>query len=58
MKLNNIKNQFIVALISMSNMVFIACNSNSNKSNSSNSGNSESNSVSGCFFRQFVNIVD
>jgi hypothetical protein len=44
MKLNNIKKQFIVALISMSNMVFIACNSNSNKSNSSNSGNSESNS--------------
>ena len=33
-----------VVLISMSTMVFIACNSNSNKSNNSNLGNSESNS--------------
>ena len=47
MKLNNIKNikkHLAVALISMSTMVFIACNSNSNKSNNSKSGNSESNS--------------
>jgi hypothetical protein len=44
--MKNIKKYFAVALISMSTMVFIACNSNSNKSNSSNSGNSESNSSS------------
>jgi len=33
-----------VALISMSTIIFIACNSNSNKSNNYNLGNSESNS--------------
>ena len=42
--MKNIKKHLAVALISMSTMVFIACNSNSNKSNKSNSGNSESNS--------------
>ena len=42
--MKNIKKYFAVALISMSTMVFIACNSSSNKSNNSNSGNSESNS--------------
>ena len=44
--MKNIKKQLVVALISMSTMVFIACNSNSNKSNNSNSGKSESNSSS------------
>ena len=42
--MKNIKKHLAVALISMSTMVFIACNSNSSKSNNSNSGNSESNS--------------
>ena len=42
--MKNIKKHLAVALISMSSMIFIACNSNSNKSNNSNSGNSESNS--------------
>ena len=41
--MKNIKKYLAIALISMSAMVFIACNSNSNKSNNSNSGNSESN---------------
>ncbi len=44
--MKNIKKHLTVALISMSTMVFIACNGNSNKSNYSNSGNSESNSSS------------
>ena len=42
--MKNIKKHLAVALISVSTMVFIACNSNSNKSNNSNSGNSERNS--------------
>jgi len=44
--MKNIKKHLAVALISMSTMVFIACNSSSSKSNNSNSGNSESNSSS------------
>jgi uncharacterized protein with FMN-binding domain len=42
--MKNIKKHLAVALISISTMVFIACNSNSNKSNNTNSGNSERNS--------------
>ena len=42
--MKNIKKHLAVALISVSTMVFIACNSNSNKSNNSNSGNAERNS--------------
>jgi uncharacterized protein with FMN-binding domain len=42
--MRNIKKHLAVALFSLSTMVFIACNSNSNKSNNSDSGNSESNS--------------
>ena len=42
--MKNIQKHFAVALISISTMVFIACNSNSSKSNNSNSENSESNS--------------
>ena len=42
--MRNIKKHLAVALFSLSTMVFIACNSNSNKSNNSNSGNTESNS--------------
>ena len=42
--MKNIKKHLAVALLSLSTIVFIACNSNSNKSNNSNSGNSESNS--------------
>jgi len=42
--MKNIKKHLALALISMSTMVFFACNSNSNKSNNSNSGNSENNS--------------
>jgi len=42
--MRNIKKHLAVALFSLSTMVFIACDSNSNKSNNSNSGNSESNS--------------
>ena len=42
--MKNIKKHLAVALISVSTMLFIACNSNSNKSNNSNSGNAERNS--------------
>jgi len=42
--MKNIKKHLAIALFSLSTIVFIACNSNSNKSNNSNSGNSESNS--------------
>jgi hypothetical protein len=43
--MKNIQKHFAVALISISTMVFISCNSNSNKSNNSNSDNSESNTT-------------
>jgi len=42
--MKNIKKHLAIALFLLSTIVFIACNSNSNKSNNSNSGNSESNS--------------
>jgi len=44
--MKSFKNHLFVALITMSTMVFIACNGSSNKSNYSNSGNSENNSSS------------
>jgi hypothetical protein len=43
--MKNIQKHFAVALISISTMVFISCNSNSNKSNNSNSDNSERNTT-------------
>jgi len=43
--MKNIQKHFAVALISISTMVYISCNSNSNKSNNSNSDNSERNST-------------
>jgi hypothetical protein len=41
--MKNIKKHLAIGLVSMSTMLFFACNSTSNKSNNSNSGNSESN---------------
>ena len=43
--MKNIQKHFAVALISISTMVYISCNSNSNKSNNSNSDNSARNST-------------